>query len=161
VVAVILGVSVVGVLMWGLIDRKSLRALSMSTRIGLFTYLLALVAFSIGQFLTGQNEVVEISEIIGIILAVYTVFVVFNGGANQINRTNTGNIGRKFWKSILGAVLFGVLEAILVALPLAVDIKNYGLVIVALIAGLFGVFAIATIIVLLFKMLFGRDEDDD
>lgn len=72
-VAVVLGISVLGVMLWGLIDKKSLRKLSISTRIGIFTYLLALVAFSIGEFLTGQNEIKEISQIIGIVLAIYTL----------------------------------------------------------------------------------------
>lgn len=157
----VLGISILAIVLWGLIDKKSLRKLSMSTRIGIFTYLLTLVAFSIGEFFAGQNEVEEISQIVGIILAIYTVFVLFHGVSKQIDKAKMGSLGCMFWKAIIGAALFGVLVVILLGLPLMSNIKAYGIDIVAGIAGLFGVFAVATVIVLLFKMLFGRDEDEE
>jgi len=161
-VAVVLGISVLGVMLWGLIDKKSLRKLSISTRIGIFTYLLALVAFSIGEFLTGQNEIKEISQIIGIVLAIYTVFVLFNRISKQIDKTQMGNLGCKFWKAVIGASLFSILETVLFELFLTPDIRNYSLIIVAGIAGLFWIFAGATVIVLLFKTLFPpKNEDED
>lgn len=160
-VVALLVISVLGVVLWGFIDKKSLRKLSISTRIGIFTYLLALVVFSIGEFFAGQNEVEEISQIVGIILAVYTDFVLFHGVSKQIDKTNMGNLGCMFWKAIIGAGLFGVLVIILLGLPLMSNIKAYGIDIVVGIAGLFGVFAVATVIVLLFKILFGSDQDDE
>jgi hypothetical protein len=72
------------------------------------------------------------------------------------------NIVRILWKSVVGTILFGVLDVILTWLPLVPNIKDYGSVIVLVIAGLFGVFAVATLIVLLFTTLFPpKDEDED
>lgn len=161
-VVALLVISVLGVVLWGFIDKKSLRKLSISTRIGIFTYLLALVAFSIVEFLTGQNEIKEISQIIGIVLTIYTTFVLFKVLSTQINQINMRNIVRILWKSVVGTILFGVLDVILTWLPLVPNIKDYGSVIVLVIAGLFGVFAVATLIVLLFTTLFPpKDEDED
>lgn len=73
-----------------------------------------------------------------------------------------GNLGCKFWKAVIGASLFSILETVLFELFLTPDIRNYSLIIVAGIAGLFWIFAGATVIVLLFKTLFPpKNEDED
>lgn len=154
--------SVAVILIIAVIDVTIIRRLSVLSRVGLFTYLIGLVLLGIGAVMLSELSIdpdtVLLLDGAGVICEGITLVAITVGVDNKIDSTNLGRTGSNFWKAICNMIIFGMSASFLQVMTLEETVQLFSVAVLSIVSVFFMIMAVFTVIVLLFKILFGQDE---
>ncbi len=151
-------ISFILILLIAMIDRNALRKLSILSRIGIMTYLIGLSLLCTSTIV--GEEVVEALEILGVSFLTVTVIAIIVAADNAIDSAGLRKIGNSFWKSTVNMVICLVVAALVNVLGLTIEVAYFTIVAFGGLAAIFLAIAVISLIILIFKILFGKADDD-
>lgn len=154
--------SVAVILIIAVVDVTIIRRLSILSRVGLFTYLIGLVLLGIGAVMLSELSIdpdtVLLLDGAGVIFEGITLVAITVGVDNKIDNTSLGRTGSNFWKAICNMTIFGMSASFLQVMTLEETVQLFSVAVLSVLSVFFMIMAVFTVIVLLFKILFGQDE---
>ncbi|KRN29076.1 hypothetical protein [Lactobacillus selangorensis] len=155
---ILLIVSIILILFWGIIDRGSLKKLSGAVRFAIFTYLLALLAFIPLQYTSENVEINAICSIVGAAFTAITIFCLALWISTVIRGFNFSGSLKTFLNSVISIVMFLIAGALMMNLSILQPVRNYiAMALIAIIAVL-GVVAIYQYSLLLLNYYLGQEN---
>ena len=155
---VVLGISILLIVIWGLVDRKSIRSLGSFTKVGIVTYLIACVLFGTGM-LVEDAQVNMMISFAGAVFALITILAIINIITNAIAHFNISKSVRTFLDASIIAILFGVVAYLAQTVSAASATKDMLVFGAAAVAVLMVLVAIVALLVIVMKILFGSEPE--
>ncbi|MFB9770345.1 hypothetical protein [Lactiplantibacillus modestisalitolerans] len=155
--AVLLIISILLIVFWGVVDRQSIRALRTFTKIGIVTYLIALICFTAAKLITATTINIDLVYA-GAIFSAITVLAIINIIANSVATLNISRAARSFFDAAAMAVLFGALISLIQIMPTVTATRSYILLADFVLIAAAVLVAVISLLVIVMKILFGSDK---
>ncbi|RRK09291.1 hypothetical protein D1831_13555 [Lactiplantibacillus garii] len=156
--AMLLVVSILLIVIWGVIDRKSIRPLRAFTKIGIVTYLVALICFSAAEVITEAPANVY-AVYAGAGFSVITILAIVNVITGGIATLNVSRATRTFFDTAAMAILFSILVALIQIAPTTASARSYLLLMDFALIAVMVVIAVIALLVIVMKILFGSEKE--
>lgn len=153
-------ISIILILVWGVVDKKSLKRLSSSIRFGMFTYLLTLVFLSPLSYTGSDVEINMLCAIGGSIFAAITVLMIMKAAINLLKKLNFSKSMFTFLSSVLTMIILMGLEVAFSKLAILNPTQDYIIMVIFSAASIALIVAIIAILVIVLRLLFGKADED-